>query len=205
MIRLLLVLRHPSLGRVGTLPACGSWEPRPMPNVSNCWQKPSELKHFGQLMNPQVSAGRLQMVQHVAETMGVELSFIRAANRDDYDSAFAEARRIGVRALAIAANSVYNRDRGDLAKRALAAGLPTICAVREIAEAGCLMSYGQNNDVLYSRVADYVMRILNGANPAELPIEQTTSFELVLNLKVAKALRITMPTRILLRADEVIE
>jgi putative tryptophan/tyrosine transport system substrate-binding protein len=164
-----------------------------------------QLKHLGQLTDPVFSADRLQLVQHVANAMGVELTFIRAANRDDYDNAFAEARRIGVKALAISTNPVYNRDRFDLAKRALAAGLPTICAVREMAEAGCLMSYGQNNDVLFGRVADYVVRILNGANPAELPIEQTTTFELVLNLKVAKALGITMPTSILLRADEVIE
>jgi putative ABC transport system substrate-binding protein len=155
-----------------------------------------QLKHLGQLTSPDFSADRLKLVQHVAENMGVEVTLIRAANRNDYDAAFAEARRIGVRALAIATSTIYNRDRADLAKRALAAGLPTICAIREMAEAGCLMSYGQNNDVLYGRVADYVMRILNGANPAELPIEQTTKFELVVNLKIAKELGITMPTSI---------
>jgi putative ABC transport system substrate-binding protein len=164
-----------------------------------------QLKHLGQLTPLGFENDRLRLVEQVARAADVELTFIKTSNESDYDKAFADARRTGVRALAIATYPIYNRDRADLAKRALAAGLPTICAVREMAEAGCLMSYGQNNDVLYGRVADYVMRILNGANPAELPIEQTTRFELVINLKTAKALGITMPTSILLRADEVIE
>jgi len=88
---------------------------------------------------------------------------------------------------------------------ALAARLPTVSIVRESAEAGALMSYGAHFPSLFQRAADYVDKILRGAKPADIPVEQPTKFELAINLKTAKALGLDVPPTLLARADEVIE
>jgi putative ABC transport system substrate-binding protein len=88
---------------------------------------------------------------------------------------------------------------------ALGARLPTVFGLREYVEAGGLMSYGPNTPDLFRRAADFVDKILRGANPADLPVEQPTKFELIFNLTTAKALGLTIPESFLLRADEVIE
>jgi putative tryptophan/tyrosine transport system substrate-binding protein len=96
-------------------------------------------------------------------------------------------------------------ERSDFAARALAAGLPTMFSNREFVEAGGLMSYGNDRMERWRRAAYFVDRILKGAKPADLPVEIPAKFELVVNLKTAKALGITIPQSILFRADEVIE
>jgi len=88
---------------------------------------------------------------------------------------------------------------------ALGTRLPTISGVREYVEAGGLMSYGPNFPDLFRRAADYVDKILRGANPADIPVEQPTKFDLIVNLTTAKALGLDIPTTVLARADEVIE
>jgi putative ABC transport system substrate-binding protein len=88
---------------------------------------------------------------------------------------------------------------------ALAARLPTVSIVRESAEAGALMSYGAHFPSLFQRAADYVDKILRGAKPADLPVEQPTKFEFVVNLKAAKQIGLTMPPNVLTRADKVIK
>ena len=85
------------------------------------------------------------------------------------------------------------------------ARLPSVCWARPVAEAGCLISYGPSYPDMYRRAAAYVDKILKGAKPADLPVEQPTKFELVINLKTAKALGVTIPYTFLGRADEVIE
>jgi putative ABC transport system substrate-binding protein len=92
-----------------------------------------------------------------------------------------------------------------LAELALTHKLPTMFGPREHVEAGGLLSYGPDRADLYRRAAGYVDKILKGANPADLPVQQATKFELVLNLKTAKALRLTVPPLVLARADEIIE
>ena len=101
-------------------------------------------------------------------------------------------------------DSPFTIHRATLFKLASTAGLPNISGVEQYVEAGALMSYGPNRRDLYRRSAGYVDRILKGTKPGDLPIEQPTIFELVVNLKTAKALGITIPQSILLRADEVI-
>jgi len=96
-----------------------------------------------------------------------------------------------------------NRDR--VGERLARSGLPVVAAWREYAAAGCLLSYGPNVLELHRRAAGYVDRILKGAKPADLPVEQPTTFELVINLKTAKALGLTIPPSVLVRADEVIQ
>jgi putative ABC transport system substrate-binding protein len=87
----------------------------------------------------------------------------------------------------------------------LETGLPTACEWREMAEQGCLLSYNASITKLWGRAADYVDRILKGASPSEMPVEQPTHFEFVLNMKTAKSLRLDVPAPLLARADEVIE
>ena len=95
--------------------------------------------------------------------------------------------------------------RGAIAKLAFEKGMPTECEQRDFSISGCLVSYGPSFDAMYRRAAYYVDKILKGAKPADLPIEQPTKFELIINLRTAKALSLNVPPALLSRADEVIE
>jgi putative ABC transport system substrate-binding protein len=108
-------------------------------------------------------------------------------------------------ALDVMVSPVVFRDRQRLAAFSLARKMPTIYALREFVDAGGLISYGASISALYERAAEYVDRIAKGAKPAELPVEQPTKFELLINLKTAKALGLAVPATLLVRADEVIE
>ena len=109
------------------------------------------------------------------------------------------------RRLCVAVDACAYGGRNDIAQLAAQHRLPTMCWVRQATEAGCLMSYGPSPLDLARRAAYFVDKILKGAKPADLPIEQPTKFELVINLKTAKALGLTIPPSLLLRADQVIE
>ena len=98
-----------------------------------------------------------------------------------------------------------NTNRALISKLALDARLPTFTGIRETAQAGLLVSYGPNFPAFFRRTAEYVDKILRGAKPADLPVEQPTTFDLVVNLKTAKALGLDVPPQLLARADEVIE
>ena len=124
---------------------------------------------------------------------------------DDIERAFSAMSTERIGALVILPWPVAGQNRRLIVDRAATHRLPAIYAFREFAEAGCLMTYGPNNADLYRRAADYVDRILKGAKPAELPVEQPTTFELIINLRTAKALGLTVPPSLLLRADQVIE
>lgn len=124
---------------------------------------------------------------------------------DDIERAFSAMSTERIGALVILPWPVAGQNRRLIVDRAATHRLPAIYAFREFAEAGCLMTYGPNNADLYRRAANYVDRILKGAKPAELPVEQPTTFELIINLRTAKALGLTVPPSLLLRADQVIE
>jgi putative ABC transport system substrate-binding protein len=140
-----------------------------------------------------------------APSQGIVLSFVSARTPEDFGAAFAAARRARAHAMYVLDGPLFNYHRAILVKQATKARFPTIYGAREFPEEGGLMSYGANSIDLYRRSAGYVDKILKGAKPGDLPIEQPTKFELVVNLKTARALGITIPESILLRADEVIQ
>jgi putative ABC transport system substrate-binding protein len=131
----------------------------------------------------------------------VKLEIRRAA---DIASSF-DSLKDGVDALYVTGDPLFNTNRVRINTFALSARLPTMYPFRELVESGGLMSYGTNIPDLFRRAAGYVDRILRGAKPADLPVEQAIKFDLVVNLTTAKALRISIPESFLLRADEVIE
>jgi putative tryptophan/tyrosine transport system substrate-binding protein len=123
----------------------------------------------------------------------------------DYDRALEQAAPDHRGALIVLTSPVFFRDRDRLASFTLQHRIISVFALREWVEAGGLLSYGPNINSLYERAADYVDRIAKGATPADLPVEQPTKFELMLNLRTAKGLGITLPPSLLARADEAIE
>jgi len=146
----------------------------------------------------------LRQVQAVARTLGLEVTTLEIRRAEDITPAF-EALKSRADALYIVPDPLVNTHRVRINTLALGTRLPTISGVREQVEAGGLMSYGPNFPDLFRRAADYVDKILRGANPADIPVEQPTKFDLIVNLTTAKALGLDIPTTVLARADEVIE
>jgi len=134
---------------------------------------------------------------------GVTVEQYLMANAADLSSTFAEMLRTRPDALVIDYDPILDANRARVF--ALAGGLPTICGGPQFAEAGCLMSYGVSIFDLFVRVASYADRILKGSKPADLPIELPTKFELVINLKTAKTLSLTVPPLLLAQADKILE
>jgi putative ABC transport system substrate-binding protein len=149
-------------------------------------------------------AGRREVSEAAAKS-GIEVLFFEASGPENYATAFEAMRAARADALAINNSPRFARDGPRLAQLALDAGLPSACEWREMTDQGCFFSYGPSLTALYARVADYIDRILKGAAPGDLPIEQPTRFEFVLNTKTAKALGLDLPPLLLTRADAVIE
>jgi putative tryptophan/tyrosine transport system substrate-binding protein len=143
-------------------------------------------------------------VQAAARALGLEVATLEIRRAEDIAPAF-EALKSRVDALYIETDALISTHRIRINTLALAARLPTMHSVRAYVEAGGLMSYGPNYTDLFRRAADYVDKILRGTKPGDLPVEQPTKFDLVINLTTAKALGLTIPESFLLRADEVIE
>ncbi len=159
------------------------------------------------LSNPANPAHALA-VEHVkaaARSLGVQLQFLEAREPNQFDGAFVAMAKERANALLVMADGMFILHRARLADLATRNRLPSMHGVRENVEAGGLMSYGPSSVVTFRRAAYFVDRILKGAKPADLPVEQPAKFELVINLKTAKALGLTIPQSVLLRADQVIE
>jgi putative ABC transport system substrate-binding protein len=146
---------------------------------------------------------QLKGAQVAARTLGVQLVPVSVQGPNDFDSAVASVR--GTDGLLMLESPFFTTHRARLAELAAKNRLPTIYGQREYVEAGGLMSYGTDFQDLFRRAARYVDKILKGAKPAGLPVEQPTKFEFVINWKTAKALGLTIPPSVLARADEVIQ
>ena len=142
--------------------------------------------------------------QAAARKLGLEVTTSEIRRAEDITPAF-EALRDRVDALYLCPDPLLMTNRTRINILAVGERLPTMHGLREYVEAGGLMSYGSNFPDLLRRAADFVDKILNGAKPADIPVEQPTKFDLIINLTTAKALKLTIPEALLLRADELIE
>ena len=140
-----------------------------------------------------------------ASNLGITARAFEAATPDALTAAFSAISKYRPNALLVLSEAMFYDQRGPISKFATSQKIPTITANSEFVTSGCLMSFGTNRREMYRRSALYVKKILGGAKPADLPVEQPTKFDLTVNLKTAKALGITIPQSVLLRADEVIE
>jgi putative ABC transport system substrate-binding protein len=166
-----------------------------------------KLSRVAVLWNPQSTASQLgwKEIQLPARQLGIQLHSLEVRSPNDFDKAFEDATRARAGALFLTGEPVINTNLKRIADVAAKSRLPSISHRSEFADAGGLLTYGPDRADMHRRAATYVDKILKGAKPADLPVEQPTRFELVVNMKTAKALGITIPQSVLFRADRVIE
>jgi putative ABC transport system substrate-binding protein len=165
-----------------------------------------KVRRVAILSNPTNPAHPLWMseIKDAGRSLGVQLQFLEARGPTEFDAAFGAMAKERAGALLVVADGMFMLHRTRLADLAAKSRLPSL-GYRELVEAGGLMSYGPSLPDLWRRAATFVDKILKGAKPADLPVEQPAKFELVINVKTARALGVTIPQRVLLRADQVIE
>ena len=156
-------------------------------------------------LGERVAKDMLKAADVAAQTMGVQPQFIEARGPDEFARAFSDMSSARAGALTVLPSAMFLREHRRLVDLAAKNRLPAVYTSREFVDAGGLMSYGANQADLFRRAATYVDKILKGAKPGDLPVEQPTKFELVINLKTAKALGLTIPQSVLVHADEVIQ
>jgi putative ABC transport system substrate-binding protein len=166
-----------------------------------------QVRRIGILWNPTTPSHSraLQAVEAAGEKLGLELREVPARSLEEFEPALATMTQEGVGGFLAVASPLFIGARAQLAALALEHRLPGMFSFREQVVAGGLMSYGADPIDLYRRAAVYVDKILKGAKPADLPVEQASKYELVINLKTARALGLDLPPTLLARADEVIE
>jgi putative ABC transport system substrate-binding protein len=147
----------------------------------------------------------LKGAEVAARALGVQLQFVEVRGSEDFDRAFSDMTRARAAALTVLPSSMFNSERRRLVDLAAKNRLPAVYPQRAYVDAGGLLAYGPSFADLYRRSATYVDSILKGAKPGDLPVEQPTKFELIINLKAAKALDLTIPQSVLVRADQVIQ
>jgi putative tryptophan/tyrosine transport system substrate-binding protein len=162
---------------------------------------------IGVLVNPNYppAASQLKAAEEAARTIGLQTFALRAGNDREVEAAFETAVRQNIRVLAVASDPFFNTRSTTLVALAARHALPTVYPFREHVAAGGLMSYGVDLSEMYRQVGLYAAQVLKGTTPADLPIMQPIKFELVINLKTAKALGLSIPETFLVRADDVIE
>jgi putative ABC transport system substrate-binding protein len=166
---------------------------------------PSALR-FGVIASPLAPVPEnLRELEAAAKVLGLSLSFLPVHGLDEFDAALTRARKDGVTGIIATADPLTMQHRRELVRLVRKHRLPAIYWTREYVEVGGLMTYSANLVSLRRRAAIYVDKILKGARPADLPVEQPTESELVINLTTAKALGLTIPQSLLIRADQVIE
>jgi len=155
--------------------------------------------------NPALAQPVSQRVQAAARTLGVKLDVLHASSEPELEAALATTARLQTAGLVIGPDPFFNSRIEQLAALTSRQTLPAVYQWREFTAAGGLLSYGSSITDVYRQAGVYTGRILKGEKPADLPVEQTTKVELFINLKAAQALGVTVPTALLVRADEVIE
>jgi len=182
------------------------------PELSGKWlellkETVPNLSRVAMLWNPDgpISAIAWKESQVPARALGLQLYSMEARSANDFDQAFEKAAKAGVGALAIGPNAEVSRNLKRVADLAIKRRLPSIYGLVEFVEFGGLMAYGPDRSDLFRRAAAYVDKILKGRKPAELPVERPTKFEMLINLKTAKQIGLTVPASVLLRADKVMK
>jgi putative ABC transport system substrate-binding protein len=165
------------------------------------------LSHVAVLANPAnpVTAAQLRETQRAAQALQVQLHVVEVRGPRDLDTAFSALRSLRAEAFMVLPDPLFYSLRARLTELTTTSRLPAMYAFREDTEAGALMAYGPNLPDMFRQAATYVDKILKGAKPADLPVEQPTKYELVLNLKTARALGLTFPPHLLVLADKVIQ
>jgi ABC-type uncharacterized transport system substrate-binding protein len=166
-----------------------------------------ELSRLAVLLGPPAPADPLLLreVEVAARAMRIRLQILRGGSPTEVESAFAAMTRERAQGLLLSEHPFLFSPRARVAEQVAKHKLPTMASFREFVKAGGLMSYGADLADLYRRAAGYVDKVLKGARPADLPVEQPTRFDLVINLKTAKALGLTIAPFLLARAEQVIE
>jgi putative tryptophan/tyrosine transport system substrate-binding protein len=164
-----------------------------------------EVRAVGILWDSTTGSTQLDAVKVAAQGYDLHLSLLGVRTADDLDDALRTALKEGVKAIVVLSSPVFDVNSSRVAALTIRSRLPAISAFREFADAGGLMAYGPDLKEFFRRSALYVAKIIEGAKPGDLPIEQPTKFQLVINLKTAKALGLTIPPSLRLRADEVIQ
>ncbi len=165
------------------------------------------LSRVAVLLNPTNPATRLELksLEEANKSTGLKLLALQAETPEQIERAFTAMVKQRAQGVVMTNDALFTQERYQIAELALKRRIPSLCGVSRYADAGILLSYGQNIEENFRRAAVYVDKIIKGAKPADLPIEQPTKIELVVNMKTAKALGITIPQSILVRADKVIE
>jgi putative ABC transport system substrate-binding protein len=159
---------------------------------------------FSNPLNPSIAAV-IEQTKAAAQSLGIEIHLVEVQAPDHFESAFTAVTRASADALIVLPDPMLYGQHPRIVTFATASRLPALFPEREVTEAGGLVAYGPSIPASFQRSAAYVDKILRGAKPADLPVEQPTTFELAVNLQTARAIGVTIPTSILLRADEVIE
>jgi putative ABC transport system substrate-binding protein len=164
------------------------------------------VRRIGMLWNPDgLVPARLETMRQVTHPLGLELVEVEARRLDTLEQAFGTMVREEIQAFILVSDTVLFNYRQQIGVMALNNRLPSISSLKEFPEAGLLLSYGPDFQPLYRGAAIFIDKIFKGAKPADLPVEQPTKFERVINLKTAKSLGVIVPPTLLARADEVIE
>jgi putative tryptophan/tyrosine transport system substrate-binding protein len=179
-------------------------DPKPLDLVSELVPQAGMIALLVNPNNPDAGA-LIRRVREVARAKGVPLHILRAGAEGDFETAFTSLVQLHARALVLGSDAFFFSRREQLVALAARYAVPVIYDAREFVAAGGLISYGSSYTGLWRQVGNYAGRILKGEKPSDLPVQQPTTFELVVNLKTAKALGLTIPPSILARADEVIE